>query len=212
MNITPGILAKDENDCKTKLQLAELKNERFHLDALDNTLVHGSCWADPNIIGTWKELPEIEIHLMVTHPARHATIWKTRVPTLKNVIIPAEAIRDPQRMCEKLKLMGLTVTIAINPKTPVEAFNDMKGCADELLIMGVEPGASGQPFLGEVILAKIMRARALFPNLSICVDGGVNTKSIQAIANAGATRAIATSAIWKSASPLEELQRLESML
>lgn len=212
MKLTPGVLAKDELDCKAHLLFPELAQERFHVDVLDHTLVPATCWADPEVIGTWSNLPEIEIHLMVTHPSRHAAEWKAKVASLKNVIVHAESVTDPVKMCKQMKLMGLTVTIAVNPGTPVEAFNDMGGCADELLIMGVEPGASGQPFMGEPILAKIRRARALFPNVPICVDGGVNANSVQSISQAGATRGIATSAIWKSPAPLEELHRLESML
>ncbi len=214
MQITPAILASDEADCKAKLFLPEFEGvvPRFHIDVLNNTLVYERCWADPEIIGSWKNLPEIEVHLMVNHPSRVAATWKAKVPTLKNVIVHIESVHDPIKTCEKLKVMGLTATIAVNPRTPVEAVNDMRGCADELLIMGVEPGASGQSFLGEVILAKIRRARALFKDLPIAIDGGVSKKSIHALKEAGVTRFIAASAIWKSPTPLEELQELQSML
>ncbi|MFA5947179.1 MAG: hypothetical protein WC813_04115 [Patescibacteria group bacterium] len=210
MEITPAVLATDERDCHDKLFHPGLRRvaKRFHIDVLDNTLVPGTCWADPKIIGSWPNLPEIELHLMVTHPSRHATFWKTKVPTLKNVIIHAESISDPARTCEKMNFMGMSVTIAVNPETQVETFDNMRSCADELLIMGVHPGASGQEFLEEIVLSKIKRARALFPDLSIAVDGGVNTKSIRAITEAGASRAIAASALWESHSPEDALEEL----
>lgn len=212
MQITPAVLAESEADCKTKLFHPGLRKvaKRFHIDVLDNTLVRKTCWANPGIIGSWPNLPEIEIHLMVTHPSRHATVWKTKVPTLKNVIIHAESITDPVRTCEKMNLMGLSVTIAVNPETEIEAFDDMAGCADELLIMGVHPGASGQAFLEDIALSKIRRARAVFPHVPIVVDGGVNTKSIQAIKKAGASRVIAASALWSSHAPEEALEGLHS--
>jgi ribulose-phosphate 3-epimerase len=210
MHITPAVLAHDEADCKAKLFHPGLRNvaKRFHIDVLDNTLVPKTCWADPEIIGTWKNLPEIEIHLMVTHPSRHATLWRTKVPTLKNVIVHAESITDPVRTCERMNLMGLSVTVAVNPETHIEAFLEMQKCANELLIMGVHPGASGQEFLEDITISKIKRARALFPHLPIAIDGGVNTKSVQAIAQAGATRVIAASALWSSPSPEEALEAL----
>jgi ribulose-phosphate 3-epimerase len=212
MIITPAILAHDEADCKAKLFHPGLRKvaKRFHIDVLDNTLVPGTCWADPKIIGSWSNLPEIEIHLMVTHPSRHATFWKTKVPSLKNVIIHAESINDPVRTCEKMNFMGMTVTVAVNPETQIEVFNEMKGCADELLIMGVHPGASGQEFLEGIALSKIKRARAIFPDLPITVDGGVNTKSIHSICKAGATRVIAASALWKSHAPEDALEELSN--
>jgi ribulose-phosphate 3-epimerase len=210
MEITPAVLVQNEADCKAKLFHPGLRKvaKRFHIDVLDGTLVHKTCWADPLIIGSWPNLPEIEIHLMVTHPARHATIWKTRVPTLKNVIVHRESVSNPRHTCEQLGFMGLPVTLAINPLTTVEAIQDLEDCAHELLMMGVEPGASGQAFLEEPILSKIRRARALFPHLPIAVDGGVNTKSARSIIMAGATRLIASSALWSSAEPEEALDEL----
>ncbi len=209
MDITPAILAHDEADCQAKLFHPELRKvaKRFHIDVLNNTLVPKSCWADPAVIGGWSNLPEIEIHLMVTDPMQHAVAWKTKVPTLKNVIVHAEAIRNPN-ICLQLDAMKVGITLAVNPETPVEAWHDIPGCPSELLIMGVQPGASGQEFMREITLAKIRRARALFPELEIVVDGGVNTKSIQAINQAGATRAIAASAIWSSPTPESALEQL----
>lgn len=209
MEITPAILAHDEADCKAKLFHPGLRKvaKRFHIDVLNNTLVPKTCWADPKVIGSWADLPEIEIHLMVSDPMQHVVAWSTKIPTLKNVIIHAEAIRNPN-ICSQLDSMKLGVTLAVNPETPVEAWDDIPGCPSELLIMGVKPGASGQEFMEEIALAKIRRARALFPDLNIVVDGGVNTKSIQAIAKAGATRVIAASALWSSAAPQEALDEL----
>lgn len=211
MIVTPGILVHDETEFKARLFHPGLRKvaKRFHVDVLNNTLVPKKCWADPEVIGKWENLPEIEIHLMVTDPLRHATLWMTKVPTLKNVIIHTEAIRNPN-VCVQLGLMKVGVTLAVNPETPIETWHDIPACPGELLIMGVHPGASGQELLEEITLAKIRRAHALFPSIQIAVDGGVNTKSIQTLAKAGITRVIATSAIWSSASPEEAFEELEN--
>ncbi len=209
MEITPAILAHDEADMKAKLFHPGLRKiaKRFHIDVLNDTLVPKSCWADPNVIGKWADLPEIEIHLMTTDPMRHIVEWSTKVPTLANVIIHTEAIRNPN-ICIQLELMKVGVTLAVNPETPIEAWHDIPACPSELLIMGVHPGASGQELMKELTLAKIRRARAMFPEIRIAVDGGVNTKSIHGIVEAGATRIIASSALWSSPSPEEAFEEL----
>ena len=48
----------------------------------------------------------------------------------------------------------------INPATPVEPYADLLPEIDMLLLMTVEPGFGGQPFL-DLVLAKLRRARAL---------------------------------------------------
>ncbi len=216
MIITPAILAHDEADCKAKLFEPSLKGvvPRFHIDVLDGTMFDATCFADPAIIGSWKGLPEIEIHLMVSDPMKHAVAFKRFVPTLKKVIIHKEIPRSLHRVINQCMSMQLEIALAINPRTEIAGIERYENDIQELLVMGVNPGASGQTFLGEPILAKIRRARALFPEMPIAVDGGVNTATIHAITLAGATRSIAASAIWSESVPqqgLEELSRCAIM-
>lgn len=212
MYVTPAILAHSEEDAKAKLFHPELKNvaRRFHIDVLDGSLFGASSWADPNIIGEWNDLPEIEVHLMVANPILHAVSWKTAVPTLKNVIVHAEIPRPIQKVCAQIKLMQLSVSLAINPETMIETLGQYKAHIDELLIMGVHPGKSGQAFLGDPILSKISRAHALHPTLPIAVDGGIDKRVIRLLAQAGASRFIASSAIWSAASPKDALEDLHA--
>lgn len=210
MYISPAVLARSEEDAKKKLFHPGVRQaaERFHIDVLDGTMFGASCWADPNIIGEWNDLPEIEIHLMVQNPVLHVVSWKTAVPTLKNVIIHAEISRPLQKVCSQIKLMQLGVSLAVNPETMIENLGQYEKHIDELLVMGVHPGKSAQSFLGEPILAKIRRAHALHPALPIAVDGGVNTKVIRPLAEAGASRFIAANAIWSKENPREALDEL----
>jgi len=210
MQITPAILAHDEADCKAKLFEPSLKGvvPRFHIDVLDGTMFNASCFADPEIIGSWKGLPEIEIHLMVNDPIKHAVAFKRFVPTLKKVIIHKEIPRSLHRVINQCVSMQLEIALAINPRTEIAGIERYENDIQELLVMGVNPGASGQEFLGEPILAKIRRARMLFGEMPIAVDGGVSKKTIHTITLAGATRCIASSVIWSESIPKEALEEL----
>jgi ribulose-phosphate 3-epimerase len=203
MSITPAILAHSAEDAKAKLFEKSLQDvaPRFHIDVLDGTMFGASCWADPKIIGTWENLPEIEIHLMVNNPLPLTVEWKRFVPTLKNVIIHAEVPRPKAKICERIKLMQLDVSVALNPETSLDELKKCHGHLDEVVIMGVHPGASGQKFLGEPILSKIRRLRILHPELSVAIDGGVNTETVRSLKDAGAQRFIASSAIWHETIP-----------
>ena len=51
-------------------------------------------------------------------------------------------------------------------------------------VMGVEPGASGRPFLPDTY-DRIRAARAEYPDSKIIVDGGINDKNIGQVRKAG---------------------------
>ncbi len=212
MDILPGVLAYDEIDFKQRILHPELRKvaETFHVDVLDGSMFGANCWADAKTVGTWKNLPDIELHLMVRNPLKVAENWYDHVSAFKRVIVHYEIGKPLIETVKTLKALRLEVVIAINPITPVDVIKDLD--IDALLIMGVEPGKSGQPFLGEPILAKIRRAHTLFPKLTIEVDGGVNSSTIKQIKLAGASRCVASSWLWKAENPTEAYSELQSKI
>src|ERR1019366_8042028 len=65
--------------------------------------------------------------------------------------------------------------------TPIEPYSDLLPEIDMLLLMTVEPGFGGQPFL-DLVLAKIRRARTLIAahggSVWLQVDGGGSAETI----------------------------------
>ena len=154
----------------------------------------------------WKNLPDIELHCMVAHPVQLVETWKDNVPTLKRVIVHFEMGRGLNAALKQLRSLKVEVLVAVNPSTPVDEIARLP--IDGLLIMGVAPGKSGQAFLGEPILSKIRRAKSLFPNLTLTLDGGVSEATISQISAAGISRCVATSALWKAENPAETYKNL----
>ncbi len=201
MEILPGVLAYDETDFRKRLLHPELCKvaSTFHVDVLDGSLFGATCWADSEVVGRWKNLPNIELHCMVQNPLTVVQSWFEHVPSLKRVIVHREIGRPLANVIAKLRSLQLEVVVAVNPETPVDEIARLP--IDGLMIMGVVPGASGQAFLGEPILSKLRRARALFPNLLLAVDGGVSEHTLGSLVDAGAERCVASSALWKAENP-----------
>lgn len=212
MEILPGVLATDELDCKQKLLHPRLQKvaKLFHVDVLDGSMFNNTCWADPEIVGSWSGLPHIELHCMVQNPLPVAEAWYKHVPTLKRVIVHKEVGRSLKHVIAELSQLELEVIVALNPDTPVDEILNLP--VDALTIMGVQPGKSGQPFLGEPILSKVKRARVLLPDCPLELDGGVSEKTISQIAQAGVTRCVASSALWKAENPVEAYENLLTKL
>lgn len=213
VEVLPAILATNEADFKAHLDHAALRNlaPMWHIDILDGSMFDASCWADPRVVGAWPDLPEFEIHIMTHNPLPIIDEWHKSVPTLRRAIWHAEVARPLGAIIERATQLGLETGLALNPETTLERVTHHLHDLDVLQIMGVHPGASGQAFLGESILAKIRRARAQFPALAISLDGGVSTQNARAIIGAGVTRLVASSALWSSHQPDEVYTKLATL-
>ena len=96
--------------------------------------------------------------------------------------------------------MGNQVGVAINPGTPISAVEDVLPLLDMVMIMSVNPGASGQSFIPQS-LDKIRRLKGLIDqtgcSAQIEVDGGIKAdQTAQDSVKAGATILVAGSAIF----------------
>src|SRR6202030_1094297 len=121
----------------------------------------------------------VDCHLMIEDPDRWAPAYAEA--GARNVTIHAEAVRAPVRTLRAIRAAGARAGLALNPGTPVDHVTDLLAEVDMLLLMTVEPGFGGQPFL-DMVLPKLRRARALVARhggtVWLQVDGGVGEKTI----------------------------------
>lgn len=210
MEILPAILAHDAEDFRSRLHFPGLLScaSTVHVDILDGTLFNASCWADPEFISSWGNIPNIELHVMTANPMRHIAAWHRYVPEVRRAIIHLEIASALPTTLREIRELNLEAGIAISPRFHVDDIAKHQHEIDRLLIMGIEPGRSGQPFLGEPILAKIKRAHHLFPNIHLAVDGGVTLENAHILKESGAQSLVASSAIWNSPHPIRACEQL----
>lgn len=116
------------------------------------------------------------------------------------LIVPLEACRHLSRTLQSVRELGVRRGVAINPATPLVMLDDILAELDGVLLMAVEPGFGGQEFIPSS-LERIAGARAALGrrglgHVELAVDGGVHTRTIGTIARAGATVAVAGSAVF----------------
>jgi ribulose-phosphate 3-epimerase len=142
-----------------------------------------------------------DTHLMVTRP--DDLIEPFAEAGSDYITVQAEACPHMQRTLTRIRDLGRRSGVAINPSTPLGAVEYVLEDLDLLLIMTVNPGFSGQRFLG-TMLPKISRARALLdehaPKAVLEVDGGVNAETIARVVGAGADVVVAGSAVFSGGS------------
>jgi ribulose-phosphate 3-epimerase len=112
--------------------------------------------------------------------------------------------------------------VAVKPKTPItDTILDL--CAakkvDLVLVMTVEPGFGGQPFMSSVLdkarlcggyaaddQVRLLRDR--FPLLDIQVDGGLGPSTIDEAARAGANVIVAGTSVFGAPDPAQVISLL----
>jgi ribulose-phosphate 3-epimerase len=113
----------------------------------------------------------------------------------------AEAVADPAPVIEKARGVGMGVGITMNMETPVETVFPYLEDVDDVMLMSIRPGWSGQPLDPDVfprlesVRAEIDR-RGLQAELEI--DGGVKLDNAKRCVEAGASVLIAASAIFQA--------------
>lgn len=213
IEIVPAFLVKSEKEFEEKLRLVENDCKLIQVDVLDGSLFENVSWFDPVAIGQFATNVEIELHLMVENPIPIIEAWQKHVPTFRRAIVSAEMHRPNGVVTSYIKdILKLEVGVAIDPETPLKEIEDVLHEIDQLTIMGVHPGKSGQPFDGEYLLDKIRTARHHRPDLVIEMDGGATNELIGPLAKAGVNRICAASMIFNTANPTEKLRTLNKIL
>lgn len=100
-------------------------------------------------------------------------------------------------LIQSIKDAGMKVGMTVKPGTPIDVLYEFVDDLDMVLIMTVEPGFSGQKFMGDQ-MSKVEALRKRCPDLNIQVDGGLSPSTVDAATQAGANVIVAASAIFGS--------------
>ncbi len=203
--IIPAILTDNPEDLRKKLGFLRGQSEWVHIDIMDETFVPRASVP----IDALKEFSGqflFEAHLMVADPVKY--FGACAAAGVHRLVFHLEAADDPSNTLEAMGAYGFQRGIAMNPATPVSAIAPYLALADSVLLLGVEPGAQGNPFIPEVL----QKAIALKGQTTIGVDGGVGKENILKVFTAGADYAVVGSAIWQSEHPVEIFRAMQNMV
>jgi ribulose-phosphate 3-epimerase len=140
----------------------------------------------------------LDVHLMIEQPERQIETFAEAGADA--ITFHGEATPHANRTLGAIRELGCLAGIAINPGTPVETVAELRGLADVVLCMTVNPGWGGQAFI-ESSPEKVARLVPLVGDAKIEVDGGIDATTAGSVASAGASLFVAGSAVFGAADP-----------
>jgi ribulose-phosphate 3-epimerase len=201
--VAPSILSADMG--RLGAQVAEVMDAGarvIHFDVMDGHFVPPITIGPLVLSGIADQVHEaggvVDVHLMVEAPERQ--IEDFAKAGADSIAFHEEATPHAHRTLAAVRELGCLAGIAINPGTPVEAVQELRGMADLVLCMTVNPGWGGQSFI-ETSPDKVERLAPLVGDATIEVDGGVDKETAGPLAAVGARLFVAGSAIFGTGDP-----------
>lgn len=197
--IAPSILSADFSKLGEELIAVEKAGaDWIHADVMDGHFVPNITFG-PIIVEAVKKTAQlpIDVHLMIENPDRYIPDFAKAGASW--ISVQVEACIHLNRTVQMIRDLGVHPGVVLNPSTPLHALDFILEYVDYVLIMSVNPGFGGQAFIPNTIekikiLKKMITDRGL-PVL-IEVDGGINSKTIEAVSSAGTDVFVAGSAIF----------------
>ncbi len=218
MEISTSILNVKEEECiKTFYNIETAGTDYFHIDVMDGKFVKNNtieqmtkyCEYLKNIT----TIP-LDVHLMVEDTKNYIKSFSIFEP--RNITIHYEAVKNEEELMELIKLIrenNCKIGISIKPETKTEEIYKFLPYIHTVLVMTVEPGEGGQELI-ETTIEKIKKLKQYIDEhkleIDLEADGGINTKNIKRISEAGCNIVVAGKCIIEAENMKETIKKLKN--
>ncbi len=195
-------------------KLLQGKADMLHCDVMDGKFVEKQTF-DYSLIKSINasSLIMLDVHLMTAEP--EATLEKYIKAGANILTVHYEAFSNKAQLIKAMQLIkskNCLAGLSFKPETTVKEISNFLYYADIVLVMGVQPGASGQSMLPQTFdkvksLANFRQANKL--TFKIEVDGGVNEQNTKLLSEMGADILVSGSYVFKAEDKEKAIKKLK---
>ena len=197
--VAPSVLSADFSDIRGALsEIKQSGTSWVHLDVMDGIFV-------PNITFGPKFIKDIrphsdlffDAHLMIEEPSKY--VEQFAKAGCDCITVHTEACKDIGATLKLIKSFGIKCGLTVKPATSVLDVAPFLDYVDLVLIMSVEPGFGGQGLIPETLdKVRWLKENRGERHYLISIDGGVNLRTIGAVADSGVDVVVAGSAFFNA--------------
>ena len=211
--IVPSLLSVDFYNAAPQIEAVLAAGAHvLHMDIMDGHFVPNLSMGVPVVEKIRRSTDAaLDVHLMVTNPGQFIEPFaQAGADSLTFHIEACDDIDQARRLIEQIRTRGLGVGVTLKPTTPLAAIDAILPDVDLVLMMTVEPGFGGQPFLDSQ-LPKLRELRGIMqPHQRLEVDGGIVPETAARCRAAGADCFVAGHFIFGGPNPAEAVAALRA--
>lgn len=192
------------------MRLVEPHADVFHIDIMDGHFVPPIALGGV-VVSSVRSVTDKTFHGHLMVEAPEGFFEELARVGLDIVSFHMEAVTDPEPAIRKARGASLGVGLTLNLETSVETAFPYLELVDDVMLMSIQPGWSGQS-LDPAVFPRVETVRRELDRRGLAigleVDGGVRLDNARRCIEAGADVLVAASAIFQAADPARAARRL----
>lgn len=206
MKISVSFL-KSNDDKKTTINKIEQTDCDFiHVDVMDGKFVSNTT--EDSRVYLENHQKNLDVHLMVQDPQEYIDLYAKLNPEFITIHIELPNVKD---YIGQIKKANIKAGLAINPQTDINLLLPYLKEIDQILVMGVQPGAGGQMFIDSCLktvrkLSELKRTNQY--QYLISVDGGINEDTAIKVKEAGVDMLVSGFFVCSNQNYQEQIDKL----
>ena len=201
VRVAPSILSADFARLGEEVEaVTKAGADMIHVDVMDGHFVP-NITIGPAVVKALRphtKLP-FDVHLMIAPVDPYLEAFAEA--GADGITVHPEAGPHIHRTLQRIRALGKSPGVVLNPGTPVDALDNVLDLVDLVLIMTVNPGFGGQSFIASQ-LRKIEEAAERIGKsgrkIALEVDGGITHETAKLAVDAGANVLVAGTAVFQN--------------